>query len=94
MTPRQAIRATDITSRFTHAHGAPVHIGDPGALGIADIAHPQFGDPVAIHDGELPVFWACGVTPQAVAAASRPGLLITHAPGPMLVTDRTDEGFA
>ena len=90
MTPRQAIRATEITSRFTNAHGAPVHSGDPGTLGIASIAAPQFGDPVEIRDGEVPVFWACGVTPQAVAAASRPSLMITHAPGHMFVTDRSD----
>jgi uncharacterized protein YcsI (UPF0317 family) len=94
LTPQQAIRATEITSRFTSAHGAPVHIGDPDSLGIADIAAPQFGDPVEIRDGELPVFWACGVTPQAVAAASRPSLMITHAPGHMFVTDRADDEFA
>jgi len=87
MTPRQAIRATEITTRFTNAHGAPVHIGDPQQLGIADLAHPQFGDPVQINHGETPVFWACGVTPQAVAAASRPSLMITHAPGHMFVSD-------
>ena len=92
MTPHQAIRATEITSRFTSAHGAPVHIGDPETLGIADLAHPQFGDPVRIEDGEVPVFWACGVTPQAVAAASRPSLMITHAPGHMFITDRLDDG--
>jgi len=90
MTPRQAIRATEITSRFTNAHGAPVHIGDPETLGIASLANPQFGDPVQLRDGEVPVFWACGVTPQAVAAASRPSLMITHAPGHMFVTDRSD----
>jgi uncharacterized protein YcsI (UPF0317 family) len=94
MTPRQAIHATEITSRFTSAHGAPVHIGDPATLGIADLAHPQFGEPVTIEDGEVPVFWACGVTPQAVAAASRPSLMITHAPGHMFVTDRPDDEFS
>jgi uncharacterized protein YcsI (UPF0317 family) len=91
MTPRQAIRATEITSRFTSAHGAPVHIGDPETLGIAEIANPQFGDPVEIRAGEVPVFWACGVTPQAVAAASRPSLMVTHAPGHMFITDRPDD---
>jgi uncharacterized protein YcsI (UPF0317 family) len=94
MTPRQAIRATEITSRFTSAHGAPVHIGDHQALGIATLASPQFGDPVEIGPGELPVFWACGVTPQAVAAASRPSLMITHAPGHMFITDRGDDEFS
>jgi uncharacterized protein YcsI (UPF0317 family) len=91
MTPQQAIRATEITSRFTTAHGPPVQIGDVEALGIASLAAPQYGDPVEIRDGEVPVFWACGVTPQAVAAASRPELMITHAPGHMFVTDVPDE---
>jgi uncharacterized protein YcsI (UPF0317 family) len=91
MTPRQAIRATEITSRFTTAHGPPVHFGEPGDLGIAELATPQYGDPVELRDGEVPVFWACGVTPQAVAAASRPELMITHAPGHMFVTDVPDE---
>jgi uncharacterized protein YcsI (UPF0317 family) len=91
MTPRQAIRATEITSRYTSMHGAPVHIGDPTVLGIASLGSPQFGDPVEIRDGEVPVFWACGVTPQAVAAASRPSLMITHAPGHMFITDLSDD---
>jgi uncharacterized protein YcsI (UPF0317 family) len=91
MTPQQAIRATEITSRFTTAHGPPVQIGDVEALGIASLAAPQYGDPVEIRANEVPVFWACGVTPQAVAAASRPELMITHAPGHMFVTDVPDE---
>jgi uncharacterized protein YcsI (UPF0317 family) len=91
MTPRQAIRATQITSRYAAVHGAPVHVGDPHTLGIADLASPHYGDPVEIRDGEVPVFWACGVTPQAVAAACRPELMITHAPGHMFVTDVLDE---
>ena len=90
MTPEHAIRATQITSRYPTVHGAPVHVGDPAALGIADLAKPDYGDPVEIRDGEVPVFWACGVTPQAVAAASRPELMITHAPGHMFVTDVPD----
>ena len=90
----QAIRATQITSRYPSVHGAPVHVGDPSALGIASLAAPQYGDPVEIRDGEVPVFWACGVTPQAVAAASRPELMITHAPGHMFVTDVPDERLA
>ncbi len=94
MTPKQAIRATQITSRYPSVHGAPVHVGDPSALGIASLAAPQYGDPVEIRDGEVPVFWACGVTPQAVAAASRPELMITHAPGHMFVTDVPDERLA
>jgi uncharacterized protein YcsI (UPF0317 family) len=91
MTPQQAIHATQITSRYAAAHGAPVHVGDPSVLGIVSLASPQYGDPVEIRDGEVPVFWACGVTPQAVAAASRPELMITHAPGHMFVTDVPDE---
>jgi len=87
MTPEQAIVATEITARFKSTHGAPVHVGDPAALGVLDLAAPDYGDAVEVRDGEVPVFWACGVTPQAVAAASRPELMITHAPGHMFVTD-------
>jgi uncharacterized protein YcsI (UPF0317 family) len=94
MTPPQAIRATQITSRYPSVHGVPVHVGDPAALGIASLGSPHYGDPVEIRDGEVPVFWACGVTPQAVAAASRPELMITHAPGHMFVTDLPDESLA
>lgn len=82
-----AIRAVQITARFPAVHGAPVHIGDPGLIGIADLGRPDFGDALALQPGELPVFWACGVTPQAVLAQARPALCITHAPGSMLVTD-------
>jgi uncharacterized protein YcsI (UPF0317 family) len=91
MTPSQAIRATQITSRYGPVHGAPVHVGDPSAIGIGDLARPDYGDPVDVRDGEIPVFWACGVTPQAVAAATKPELMITHAPGHMFVTDARDE---
>ena len=94
MTPSDAIRAAQITSRYPGVHGAPVHVGDPSVLGIASLGSPQYGDPVEIRDGEVPVFWACGVTPQAVAAASRPELMITHAPGHMFVTDVPDESLA
>ena len=85
--PRDAIRAVQITSRFPSVHGAPVHIGLPGMIGIADIAKPDYGDAVPIGADELPVFWACGVTPQAVIAQVRPEFCITHAPGCMLITD-------
>ncbi len=81
-------RAVEISGRYPDVHGAPVHIGDPGALGIEDLDRPDYGDPVTIEPGELPVFWACGVTPQAVAAAARLPFCITHAPGKMFVTDR------
>lgn len=85
--PTDAIRAIQITSRFPSVHGAPVHIGMPGGIGIADINKPDYGDAVPIGADELPVFWACGVTPQAVIAAVKPEFCITHAPGCMLITD-------
>ena len=85
--PSYAIRAVQITSRFPSVHGAPVHIGLPQLIGIADLGKPDYGDAALIEDTELPVFWACGVTPQAVIAAARPPFAITHAPGAMLVTD-------
>lgn len=91
MTPQDAIRATQITTRFPGVHGAPIHIGDPKAIGITNIMKPDFGDSVTIKDGEIPVFWACGVTPQAVAMASKPTLMITHAPGCMFIADQRDE---
>src|SRR5215472_14362467 len=72
MTPAQAVRAVQVCSRFPRAHGAPVHIGDPGAIGIRDAGRPDFGDAVEIRRGEVPVFWACGVTPQAVVIQVRP----------------------
>ena len=80
-------RAVQVTGRFERVHGAPVHAGAPEALGIRDLARPDFGDPVEIRDGEIPVFWACGVTPQAAALASGLPFCITHAPGHMFVTD-------
>ena len=87
LTPADAIRAVQITSRLPSVHGAPVHLGFPEAIGIADLGKPDYGDPVPVEAGELPVFWACGVTPQAAIAAARPPFAITHAPGCMLVTD-------
>ncbi|MCI0455866.1 MAG: putative hydro-lyase [Gemmataceae bacterium] len=90
LTPAQAVRAVQVCSRFPRAHGAPVHIGNPSAIGIRDLDRPDFGDPVEVRPGEVPVFWACGVTPQAVAMEARPPLLITHKPGHMFVTDLRD----
>lgn len=87
MKAADAIRAIQITSRFPSVHGAPVHIGDPTQIGISDLARPDYGDPVTVKPDEIPVFWACGVTPQSVIAAIRPEFCITHAPGHMLVTD-------
>ena len=87
MKPADAIRAVQITSRFPSVHGAPVHIGLPHLIGIKDIAKPDYGDAVEVKADELPVFWACGVTPQAVIASMKPEFCITHAPGSMLVSD-------
>ncbi|MDD2344218.1 MAG: putative hydro-lyase [Tolumonas sp.] len=94
MTATQAIRAVQITSRFPSVHGAPVHIGDPTAIGISDINAPDFGESVTLKSGEIPVFWACGVTPQAIAIQSKIPLMVTHAPGHMLICDVKDSAFA
>jgi uncharacterized protein YcsI (UPF0317 family) len=87
MRPADAIRAVQVTSRFPAVHGAPVHIGMPEAIGIHDLSRPDYGDAVSIANDELPVFWACGVTPQAVVQAAGVEYAITHAPGHLLVTD-------
>lgn len=89
----EVARAVQITARYPRVHGAPVHIGFPQRLGIADLSRPDFGDPVSLMDDELPVFWACGVTPQYVAEMSRLPFCITHSPGKMLVTDLKNEEF-
>lgn len=94
MSPADAIRAVQITTRFPAVHGAPVHIGKPELIGIRDLAKPDYGDAVPVGDGELPVFWACGVTPQSVIATVKPEFCITHYPGSMLVTDRKNTEFA
>jgi uncharacterized protein YcsI (UPF0317 family) len=86
-------RAARATARYPAMHGAPVHVGTPGEIGIEDLGRPDFGDPVPVRPGEVPVFWACGVTPQAVAAASRPELMICHSPGKMFVTDIPHKDF-
>jgi uncharacterized protein YcsI (UPF0317 family) len=91
MTPADAIRAIEITARMPQVHGAPVHFGDPLAIGIKDLSRPDFGDSVPLKEGEVPVFWACGVTPQVALAAAKPPIAITHSPGCMLVTDVRDE---
>jgi uncharacterized protein YcsI (UPF0317 family) len=84
-------RARDITANLPLAHGAPVHVGDPRELGIADLGRPDFGEAVPIGADDVPVFWACGVTPQAVAMEAKPELMMTHAPGHMFVTDLTPD---
>ena len=92
--PADAIRAVQITSRFPSVHGAPVHLGVPESIGIVDIGKPDYGDPVPVAADEIPVFWACGVTPQAVIASAKLPFAITHAPGLMLVTDLQNKHLA
>ena len=90
LTPSQAIHATQICGKYPLAHGAPVHFGDPATIGIADLSCPDFGDAVEVRTGETPVFWACGVTPQAVLMQAKPPFAITHKPGHMFLTDLRD----
>ncbi len=87
MPARDAIRAISITSTMPRVHGAPIHIGDPSQIGIADLAKPDFGDRVTVKEGEIPVFWCCGVTPQSVVMSAKPPIAISHAPGHMFITD-------
>jgi uncharacterized protein YcsI (UPF0317 family) len=89
-----AIRAVEITSRFSQVHGAPVHLGDPSQIGIGDLSEPDYGDAVEVLPDEIPVFWACGVTPQAAITQARPAFCITHAPGAMLITDLLNHHLA
>ena len=92
--PEDVDRAVQITARYPAVHGAPVHVGDPAQIGIPDLARPDFGDAVEVLPGEVPVFWACGVTPQAALVQAAPPLVITHAPGCMLVTDLLNHQLA
>ena len=85
--------ARRVSGLMPAVHGAPVHVGDPAELGIADLSTPDFGDAVAPEEGDVPVFWACGVTPQAALMASKPPFAITHAPGHMFVTDVPDSAY-
>lgn len=85
--------AVQVTGRYPAVQGAPVHVGDPAGLGIADLDAPDFGDPVEVRDGEVPVFWGCGVTPQAAVMASRPEFAIAHLPGHMAITDARDSSY-
>ncbi len=94
MTVSHTIRAIQICSRFPSVHGAPVHFGNPADIGITDIDHPDFGDAVTIKPGEIPVFWACGVTPQVALENARLPLAYTHSPGYMLITDRRNAELA
>ena len=92
--PADAVRAIQVTSRFPRVHGAPIHIGMPEAIGIPDIHDNWQGDAPDIRADELPLFWACGVTPQSVVKAARPPICITHTPAHMLVTDRRNAELA
>ena len=94
MLAKDAIRAIQICSRFPSVHGAPIHFGSPELIGIKDIHSPDYGDAVTIKANEVPVFWACGVTPQLVLTATKPPFCITHSPGKMLVTDVTNSSLA
>jgi uncharacterized protein YcsI (UPF0317 family) len=87
-------RVVQITSRFPAAHGAPVHIGEPSDIGIKDILRPEYGDVVELQEGEVPVFWGCGVTPQEAILRSGPSLAITHSAGHMFITDLRDQEIA
>jgi uncharacterized protein YcsI (UPF0317 family) len=92
--PADAIRAIEITSRYPRVHGAPVHLGRPDLIGIDDLSRPWVGDATEVRDDEVPLFWACGVTPQSVVLDAKPSLCITHAPGHMLVTDLANSSLA
>jgi uncharacterized protein YcsI (UPF0317 family) len=94
MSAANAIKAIQITSRFPNVHGAPIHIGDPSQIGILDLQTPDYGDAVQVHANEVPVFWACGVTPQAALQQAKPEFCITHAPGAMLITDLLNNQLA
>jgi uncharacterized protein YcsI (UPF0317 family) len=90
----KVVKAVQVTSRFPNTHGAPLHIGDPQAIGIQDLLKPDFGDVTTLNRDDVPVFWACGVTPQAVAMSSTLPLMITHSPGHMFITDLRDEDLS
>jgi uncharacterized protein YcsI (UPF0317 family) len=92
--PDKVTRAVQITARYASVHGAPVHIGDPSKIGIRNLNRPDFGDPVTLRKEEIPVFWACGVTPQAVVMRAKPELCITHTPGHMFISDVLNEELA
>ena len=90
---RDAIKAIEITRDYPAVHGSPIHLGNPLEIGIIDINKPDYGDTVTIKENEIPVFWACGVTPQKAAMVAKPPLMITHAPGHMFVGDIKDKDF-
>ena len=81
------VKAVEVTAAMPKVHGAPIQIGNPEAIGILDFNHPDYGDSVTINEGEVPVFWPCGVTPQNAVMQTKPPIAITHAPGHMFITD-------
>ncbi|NER52027.1 MAG: DUF1445 domain-containing protein, partial [Symploca sp. SIO1A3] len=87
----KVVRAVEVTSRYNRAHGSPIHIGSPQMIGIQDLNQPDYGDAVTVYDGEVPVFWTCGVTTQLAILQAKPELAITHAPGHMFISDLKDE---
>lgn len=91
MTPENAEIARRITEKMPNVHGAPVQIGDPEKIGVKDVMKPDYGDAVTIYPGEVPVFWPCGVTPQAAVENAKPPIVITHSPGHMFITDIPNE---
>ncbi len=91
--PEEIPLVVSASGRYPAMHGAPVHVGDPEALSIVDLDNPEFGEPVEIEDDQLPVFWACGMTPQAIAMQAKPPLVITHSPGHMFITDRRQSEY-
>ena len=93
-TPDDAQRASEVTAKYPLAHGAPIQIGDPESLGIKDVNQPDYGSPVTIHEDEVPVFWACGVTPQEAIKSAKPHISITHVPGYMFVSDLKSDDVA
>ncbi|MEP0189956.1 MAG: putative hydro-lyase [Erythrobacter sp.] len=93
--PRDRVEQTiAICDTFPHAHGAPLHVGDPTAIGISDICQPEWGESVKVHEGDVPVFWACGVTTHLALSHAKPDVAITHAPGAMLILSMSDTGAA
>ena len=91
--PDQVEAAADLSARFPESHGAPVHVGDPAAIGIEDLDAPDYGDPPALRPGDVPVFWACGVTPQSVVLNAAPEIAIFHKPGHMIITARRERAL-
>lgn len=91
--PEEIPAAVSASARYPTMHGAPVHVGNPESPGVEDLDEPEFGEAISMDDSQTPVFWACGVTPQAVAMSARPPLMITHSPGHVFITDRLNAEY-